>query len=52
MADFCEESLTEEEGCLLQPFITNDDRSVFGLRNLPEVVKGAVFSRYSRSDKS
>ena len=52
MADFCEESLTEEEGCLLQPFITNDDRSVFGLRNLPEVVKGALFSRYSRSDKS
>jgi thymidylate synthase ThyX len=52
MADFWEESLTEQEGCLLQPFITNLDRSVFGLRNLPEVVKGALFSRYSRSDKS
>jgi predicted transposase YdaD len=37
---------------LLQPFITNLDRAVFGLRNLPEVVKGALFSRYSRSDKS
>ncbi|MBW4640666.1 MAG: FAD-dependent thymidylate synthase [Gloeocapsa sp. UFS-A4-WI-NPMV-4B04] len=54
MADtdnFWEESLTEQEGCLLQPFVTNLDRSVFGLRNLPEVVKGALFSRYSRSDK-
>lgn len=52
MTDFWEESLTEQEGWLLQPFITNLDRSVFGLRNLPEVVKGALFSRYSRSDKS
>lgn len=51
MANFWEESLTEQEGCLLQPFVTNLDRSVFGLRNLPEVVKGALFSRYSRSDK-
>jgi thymidylate synthase ThyX len=52
MADFLEESIAEQEGCLLQPFVTNLDRSVFGLRNLPEVVKGALFSRYSRSDKS
>lgn len=52
MADFLEESLTEQESCLLQPFVTNLDRSVFGLRNLPEVVKGALFSRYSRSNKS
>jgi len=52
MADFMEESLTEQEGCLIQPFVTNLKQSVFGLRNLPEVVKGALFSRYSRSDKS
>jgi thymidylate synthase ThyX len=52
MANFSEESLTEQEGSLLQPFTTNLDRPVFGLRNLPEVVKGALFSRYSRSDKS
>lgn len=52
MADFFEESLTEQEGSLLQPFTTNLDRPIFGLRNLPEVVKGALFSRYSRSDKS
>jgi thymidylate synthase ThyX len=43
--------LTESEGKLLQPFVTNLDRPVFGLRNLPEVVKGALFSRYSRSEK-
>ncbi len=52
MAEFLEESLTEQESILLQPFVTNCDRSIFGLRNLPEVVKGALFSRYSRSDKS
>jgi thymidylate synthase ThyX len=50
--NFSEESLTAAEQSLLQPFITNLDRSVFGLRNLPEVVKGALFSRYSRSEKS
>jgi thymidylate synthase ThyX len=52
MQEFLEGPLTEEESLLLQPFITNSDRAVFGLRNLPEVVKGALFSRYSRSDKS
>lgn len=51
MPNFLEESLTEQEGSLLQPFVTNLDQAVFGLRNLPEVVKGALFSRYSRSDK-
>src|SRR5260221_5864106 len=28
------------------------DRDVFALKNLPEVVKGALFSRYSRTEKS
>ena len=51
MTNFLEETITEQEGCLLQPFVTNLERSVFGLRNLPEVVKGALFSRYSRSNK-
>lgn len=37
---------------LLAPFVTDLDAPIFGLRNLPEVVKGALFSRYSRSDKS
>lgn len=52
ISDFGKESLTEQEGYLLKPFVTNLDQSVFCLRNLPEVVKGALFSRYSRSDKS
>ncbi|TMG59912.1 MAG: thymidylate synthase [Chloroflexi bacterium] len=33
-------------------YFTNLDRPVFALRNLPEVVKGALFSRYSRTEKS
>src|SRR3989344_7094295 len=41
-----------EEKKVLEPFFTNLDKNVFVLTNLPEVVKGALFSRYSRSDKS
>lgn len=36
----------------LEPFFSNLDRPVFALRNLPEVVKAALFARYSRSPKS
>src|SRR5215208_6614723 len=43
---------TEAERALLAPFVTDLDAPIFGLRNLPEVVKGALFSRYSRTDKS
>src|SRR5215467_11699444 len=43
---------TEAEARLLGRFFTNLDRPVFALRNLPEVVKGALFSRYSRTEKS
>ena len=43
---------TDDERALLAPFVTDLDAPIFGLRNLPEVVKGALFSRYSRSDKS
>jgi thymidylate synthase ThyX len=32
----------------LAPHFTNLDRPVFGLVNLPETVKGALFARYSR----
>ena len=42
----------EAERALLAPFVTDLDAPIFGLRNLPEVVKGALFSRYSRTDKS
>ncbi|MCS6940378.1 MAG: FAD-dependent thymidylate synthase [Roseiflexus sp.] len=43
---------SDAERALLAPFVTDVDAPVFGLRNLPDVVRGALFSRYSRSDKS
>ena len=43
------ESFTHEEKNLLEKFVTNTDKSIFVLHNLPEVIKGALFSRYSRS---
>jgi thymidylate synthase ThyX len=46
------DEFSEEERKLLEPFMTNLDKSVFALINLPEVVKGALFSRYSRSTRS
>ena len=46
------ESFTAEERQILCRYFTNLDRPVFALVNLPEVVKGALFARYSRSAKS
>jgi thymidylate synthase ThyX len=46
------EPFTPEETGILDRFFTNTDLPVFGLINLPEVVKGALFARYSRSPKS
>ena len=46
------EEFTDEERALLAPYVTNLDRPVFALRNLPETVKGALFARYSRSGKT
>jgi thymidylate synthase ThyX len=46
------ETFSEDERRLLAPYFTNLDGPVFALRNLPEVVKGALFARYSRSAKS
>jgi thymidylate synthase ThyX len=43
---------TADERVLLAPYFTNLDGPVFALVNLPEVVKGALFARYSRSPKS
>jgi len=43
---------TGAESAVLARYFTNLDRPVFALRNLPEVVKGALFSRYSRTEKS
>jgi len=49
---YAAEDFTDEEQAKLRPYFTNLDRPVFALTNLPEVVKGALFARYSRSDKS
>ena len=46
------ERFTGDERRALSPYFTNLDEDVFALRNLPEVVKGALFARYSRSAKS
>src|SRR5213596_1830923 len=46
------EQFTPEEEATLRPYFTNLDAPVFALVNLPEVVKGALFARYSRSSKS
>src|SRR6266508_639464 len=50
--EFVEESFTEGERAVLAPHFTNLDGPVFALVDLPEVVKGALFARYSRSAKS
>jgi thymidylate synthase ThyX len=42
------ESFTDAERARLAPHVTNLDRPVFALVNLPETVKGALFARYSR----
>ncbi|KPK33215.1 MAG: hypothetical protein AMS24_01855 [Chlamydiae bacterium SM23_39] len=34
---------------ILKNYVSNANSNIFVLRNLPEVVKGALFSRYSRS---
>ncbi len=46
------ETFTPDEQKALAPYFTNLDSPVFALINLPEVVKGALFARYSRSAKS
>jgi thymidylate synthase ThyX len=46
------ETFSPEEREALRPYFTNLDGPVFALVNLPEVVKGALFARYSRSPKS
>lgn len=46
------EEFTPAEADVLRRYFTNLDRPVFALVNLPEVVKGALFARYSRSPKS
>jgi thymidylate synthase ThyX len=52
MFPYSEERFSADEEALLRRYVTNLDQPVFALVNLPEVVKGALFARYSRSPKS
>jgi thymidylate synthase ThyX len=52
MFPYAEERFTPEEEEVLRRYVTNLEGPVFALVNLPEVVKGALFARYSRSPKS
>src|SRR6516165_2618897 len=52
MFPYSEEHFSADEEAVLRRYVTNLDWPVFALVNLPEVVKGALFARYSRSPKS
>ena len=52
MTLYVSEDFTDDEADVLRRYFTNLDEPVFALVNLPEVVKGALFARYSRSTKS
>ena len=52
MSTYVVEEFTPAEADVLRRYFTNLDLPVFALVNLPEVVKGALFARYSRSPKS
>jgi thymidylate synthase ThyX len=52
MTVYVSEDFTPAEADVLRRYFTNLDGPVFALVNLPEVVKGALFARYSRSPKS
>jgi thymidylate synthase ThyX len=43
------EEFTDDQLRTLEKYVTNTRGHIFVLRNLPEVIKGALFSRYSRS---
>lgn len=43
------EEFSENQRKILQKYVTNTSKNIFVLQNLPEVIKGALFSRYSRS---
>jgi thymidylate synthase ThyX len=52
MHPYVRERFSDEETDVLRRYFTSIDGPVFALVNLPEVVKGALFARYSRSAKS
>jgi len=50
--NYASETFSTDEEDVLRRYFTNLDQPVFALVNLPEVVKGALFARYSRTHKS
>ena len=46
------EDFSDEERVVLSRFFTNVDKPVFAIKNLPQEVVGAMFSRYSRAEES
>jgi thymidylate synthase ThyX len=46
------EVFTPEEVAVLTPYVTNVDRPIFALKNLPEEVVAVLFAYYSRSRES
>lgn len=50
--NYLREEFTPQEEKILLRYFTNVDKPVFGLINLPEMVKGALFARYSKTSKS
>lgn len=44
------EKFSEAQLKILEKYVTNTSGHIFALKNLPEVIKGALFSRYSRSN--
>ncbi|CDZ79724.1 FAD-dependent thymidylate synthase [Candidatus Rubidus massiliensis] len=44
------ENFSDEQKKILEKYVSNTNSSIFALKNLPEVIKGALFSRYSRSN--
>lgn len=43
---------SKQDQQILKKYFTNTNKNIFCLINLPEVIKGTLFSRYSRSDKN
>src|SRR3990167_8482325 len=46
------EVFTPEEAAILYPYVSNVDRPIFALKNLPEEVVAVLFAYYSRSRES
>jgi thymidylate synthase ThyX len=52
MKPYVIEEFAPEEREILSRYFTNLDRPVFAIVNLPEIVKAALFARYSRTKKT